>query len=217
MGVGDTSDTTSRDFVSRFKHSVRREQKLPRNSKKRRKGKTRPNVATWSLLIRGDTPYTWGHLTPPYTSRTDLTLLSFVGVFTSSSFSLLPDSSKLVLLDHDYHHLCQNHPHNHHQHQHQHCHHFQTLLASFSDSAGIIFRLCWNHFQTRWNPTQIPEGKPVTRLRHSCRFFSVRQDLSLPNFIICVFFRFSIFIFIVWVEPHVASKSNQSSWKDQSV
>ena len=46
MGVGDTSDTTSRDFVSRFKHSVRREQKLPRNSKKRRKGKTRPNVAT---------------------------------------------------------------------------------------------------------------------------------------------------------------------------
>ena len=128
MGVGDTSDTTSRDFVSRFKHSVRREQKLPRNSKKRRKGKSSPNVATRSPLIRGDTPYTWGHLTPPYTSRTDLTLLSFVGVFTSSSFSLLPDSSKLVLLDHDYHHLCQNHPHNHHQHQHQHCHHFQTPL-----------------------------------------------------------------------------------------
>ena len=51
MGVGDTSDTTSRDFVSRFKHSVRREQKLPRNSKKRRKGKSKPP----------DPPYTRRH------------------------------------------------------------------------------------------------------------------------------------------------------------
>ena len=115
MGVGDTSDTTSRDFVSRFKHSVRREQKLPRNSKKRRKGKSRLNVATWSPLYE-ETPLTHGDTWPPLIRAAQTWLYCHLSAFSRAppflycqTVASLSCSIMIITIF-----AITNHPHNHH-------------------------------------------------------------------------------------------------------
>ena len=101
-----------------------------------------------------------------------------------------------------------------------------TIIISISISISIviIFRLRWNNFQTMLESFSDPLESHANSRRKTChqassqlQVFFCSSRFFLSNFTICVFFRVSIFIFIVWVKPHVASKSNRPTWKDQSV